>query len=249
MIIDTYEKTENYEKENTLNSKKLYARDLSFFKFLYDQNLCIIKWMNDNKKVSSARQAFVLNRLHKAQRFLFSGHNLALSGQCNEANILKRNIIELVISAVDIMLHSRAWGETQADKYSFKNCFERVKENEQLNRYHWLIIEHGKLSSFWSHENLKTDRIKSHQFREAEGLVVQELSVGFSHTNPNLWFYFVDFIKLCREITQTIDFLFNQILQKERIDEWLETKSKFEIFLTKEKNLKNKYNWKDCRES
>lgn len=247
MIVDSYEKTEKYEKENTLMAKKLLSEDLQLFKFLYDQNLSIIKWMSVNKKVDSARAAFVLNRLHKALRFLFTGHNLALSGQCDEANILIRNIIELLLSSIDIRPHNRAWGEVQVGKYSFKRCFERITKDQNLCRYHWLIIEHGKLSGFWSHENLKTDRIESHPttYETGEFAISQELQVGYSHANPRLWFCFADFIKLCREITQTIDFLFNQVLQKERSIEWLETKKRFEQFLIKEKTFKIQPNLKD----
>lgn len=247
MVIDSYDKTKKYEEENAKAVKKLYNDDILFFKFLYDQNLSIIKWMSANKKVDSARSALVLNRLHKALRFLFTGHSLALSGQCNEANILIRNIIEILLSAVDIRIHYRAWGKVLIGKYSFKECCERIMNSQNLRRYHWLMSQHGKLSNFWSHENLKTDRIKSHPttYETGEFAIRQELSVGYSHTNLRLWLCLADFIKLCREITQTIDFLFNQVLQKERSTEWLETKKKFEQLLIKEKTFKIRNNWRD----
>ena len=247
MIIDSYDKTQAYTEENLREAMKIHSEEFSFFKFLYNQNLEITNWMSSGKKIDSARSAFVLNRLHKAQRFLFTCHTLILSGQCDEANVLMRNIIELLLRAVDIKIHDRGWGKIQASSYSFNTCFDRIKSNDILRRYHKFITEHGKLSGFWSHENFKTDRIESILTTDQDGeqRVRQELSTGYSHKNPLMWIYLADVVKLSREITQTIDFLFGELLQKERKEEWETTKSKFEGFLKKEKVFKEKIGWKD----
>lgn len=247
MEINTYKKTKDYEEKNKLNAEKMYSDDISFFISLYDQNLDITEWMSSSKKVDSSRSAFSLNLLHKALRFLYACHDLILRGQLNEANVLLRNVVECLLEAVDIKTHERAWSEIINGKYLFQSCFERIKKDDNLQRYNWLTSEHGKLSSFWSHENPKTIRINSVpiRYKTGETEVKQKIKVGYSYTDFHVFLCFADVVKFTREITQTIDFLFGQLLQKERSGEWLLTKKKFEEFLKKEEDFKKRHNWKD----
>lgn len=226
--IDTYEKANEFFRNNRIAVEKKYRSQIREFEKYYND---LVRKITIPSKTLNEQKYISICLLLKALKYIYTVFDLILSGHVHESSIILRNVIELRIVALDIAFNEEGYKTWKAcykerminlknkrvdssvfnrDIYKLKKTIERIKSNKALLDYidrKDILKMRGVLSEYWCHENLYNIVRRIDWIDNKNGTKTIKAYLGYSVLSPGLKDYVDDTLNNIKELNDDFEFI------------------------------------------